>query len=177
MPAHGKQSIFWIEPAEPLKQSLAAVIQKLATDYDAVDFIPHVTLHACPQAESTCIAAARQIAAQFKPFELTAEKIDHTDIFTKTLFVQFRESETLRRMHDIARAQAPPSSYALNPHLSLLYKKMPQAEQIKLAATLKAPMENYAFDTLCVLDMDSTATGADMIRSLRKAASFKLGTT
>jgi 2'-5' RNA ligase len=170
-----KELIFWIEPAEPLKQSLTALIKKLAVEYDGPEFVPHATVYAnANSTEAEVCTIGKQITAQFKSIELIAEGLDHSALFTKTLFVQFRESAALRAIYNfIQKNVAQKSSYTLNPHLSLLYKKMPESTQIELCKTLRIPTGAYLFDTLHVLDMEMPADNAGSIRSLRKIASYK----
>jgi hypothetical protein len=73
---------------------------------------------------------ARHIASQFSIVDLTVLKLDCTNNYTKSLFIQFQESDAVRRMSDAVKMlSVRPTIYVLNPHLSLLYKMNPPATQ------------------------------------------------
>jgi transposase len=48
-------------------------------------------------------AVAQLIARQISPIELTADRLEHTERYTQTLFVQIEESTAARRVFEIAR--------------------------------------------------------------------------
>ena len=100
------------------------------------------------------MVVAQQIAGRTPPIALTADRLDQMEIFTKTLFVQFRESAPLRRMFEAARASSPPSTYVLNPHLSLLYSKLTAVKRQELCETLAVPMGDYSFDRIRMVETE-----------------------
>ena len=145
----------WLMPHEPLRTTLHALIRRLAADFDAVEFEPHVTVFCGPSTDDECRAIVHLIAGQFAPVELIAGRLDHSELYTKTLFVQFHESVVLRRIFQTVTAHSSqPSNYVLNPHLSLLYKKLPKATLMKLCATLDVPTGGYAFDRLRMIETE-----------------------
>ena len=97
----------WLMPDDLTKRRVQPVIQTLAKTYDAPSFDAHVTVYAGPSndAEMKAIVAA---VSGFLPVRLAAEKLNHTNAYTKTLFVQFGESENLRSMFESAKAAAEP---------------------------------------------------------------------
>ena len=120
----------WLMPREPLRSTLSAIIRRLAADLDAVEFEPHVTIFCGPSTEEEARATATAIAARFSAIELIAARLDYTDRYTKTLFVQFEEFAVARRMFEAARdGYSCRSDYTFNPHLSLLYKTLPETKQ------------------------------------------------
>jgi 2'-5' RNA ligase len=134
---------------------LSAIIRRLAQDLDAVDFEPHVTLFCGRSSDEEANATARGIAAEFAPITLTPERLAYTDLFTKTLFVQFEDSAIARQMFEAARrSYAHPSDYVFNPHLSLLYKKLPEARQRALCDTLDLPKGVYQFDRVRMIETE-----------------------
>jgi 2'-5' RNA ligase len=138
----------WLTPGEPHRTLLRSTISQLAARFDAVEFEPHVTVFCGPSTDAEARAVARRVARQFSPIELTAAWLDHTEQYTKTLFVQFQESSGLQRILETAAAHySRPSDYVLNPHLSLIYKKLHDEDiQRKLCKTLDVPMGSYRFD-------------------------------
>lgn len=145
----------WLTPSDSIGSLLRATIRQLAAQFDAVDFEPHVTIFCGPSTDSEARDVARRIAGQFAPIELTADRLDHSELFTKSLFVQFEQSAILKRMFETAATSfSRPSSYVLNPHLSLLYKRLPGASRMKLCETLGVPKGCYRFDRARVIETE-----------------------
>jgi len=145
----------WLTPCEPLRTSLRSTISQLAARCDAVEFEPHVTVFCGPSTDAEARAVARRVARQFSPIELTAVGLDHTEHYTKTLFVQFQESSCLRQIFETAAAHYPRSSdYVLNPHLSLIYKKLHEEIQTELCETLDVPTDSYRFDRVRMIETE-----------------------
>ena len=61
-----------------------------------------MTVYCGPSTDAEARAVARMIAKQFSPIELTADRLCHTERYTKTLFVQFQESAAVRQMFETA---------------------------------------------------------------------------
>jgi hypothetical protein len=158
----------WVTPSEPLCSLLRSTIFRLAARFDAIEFEPHVTVFCGPSADDEARAVARRIATQFAPIELVADRLDHSDLFTKTLFVQFEESACLRHMFEVAATNfSRGSDYVLNPHLSLLYKKQPARSREHLCETLGAPMGVYTFDRIRMIETELPIEDEGPIRRWR----------
>lgn len=167
-PGFYKEHSFWLLPAEPFKRQLHSIVQKLAKKYDAIDFEPHVTIYSGPSEDDQTHAVARGIARLFSLGELIPVKLDYTRAYTKTLFIQFQESEVLRHMSNaIKDRSARPMNYILNPHLSLLYKKMPAAKQAEICRTLDVPKGIYLFDRLRAVETEIPVTRPEQIKRWR----------
>ena len=157
----------WLTPSDPLRSTLRSIIRSLAASLDAVEFEPHVTVFCGPSSEAAARAAAQSIARQFSPIELAADRLDHTETFTKTLFVQFHQSAAARRMFEAASGYSPKSDYVLNPHLSLLYKKLPEAERSRLCETLDFPTGTYRFDRVRLIETELPIEDAGPVQRWR----------
>lgn len=144
------QVSFWLLPAEGDRLIFDAIIARLAQVYDAPVFAPHVTLYAGEYAEHENPGAILQQAIQgTDSVKLTVESIRTTSAFTKTLFVQFAASEQLNTLSDRIRQQsATPSDYRLDPHLSLLYTHLPEADQQRAATAISLPQTQVLFDAV-----------------------------
>jgi putative hydrolase of the HAD superfamily len=173
--ANHTEFTLWLTPHEPLRSSLRSTIRHLATELDAVEFEPHVTVFCGPGTDGEARAVTERIASQFGPVELTADRLHHTKLYTKTLFVQFRDSALLRRMFETARnGYARQSGYVLNPHLSLLYKKVSETKQRELCRTLDVPMGSYRFDRIRMIETELPIEDAGPIRRWRVICEAKL---
>lgn len=165
----------WLIPCEPLRTTLHALIRRLAADFDAVEFEPHVTLFCGPSNRLESLATARVMAARFPPVELSVDRLDYSDRFTKTLFVQFAESAAAQRMSEAARGcYTRPSDYAFNPHLSLIYKRLPETKQRELCQTLSAPRGNYTFDRVRMIETELPIEDAGPVRRWKAIGDFPL---
>lgn len=141
---------FWLLPAEEDRLIFEAIIARLAQAYDAPVFAPHVTLYSGEYADHEDPGAILAQAIQgIDAVALTVESIRTTSAFTKTLFVQFAPSEPLTTLSDrLRQLSVTPSDYRLDPHLSLLYKHMPEADQQRAAETISLPQTQVSFDAV-----------------------------
>jgi 2'-5' RNA ligase len=140
---------FWLLPAEPAQSWLTAAVEQLAQKYDAPVFEPHVTLYSGDDEEEAAGALVDRIAAPNTPVELSVAGIEHSEKFTKTLFVQFAKSSAAQQLSDAIRtASRSQRDYELNPHLSLLYAYI--AEEVKAAEAerIRVPFERIRFDAI-----------------------------
>ena len=155
---------YWLIPAEPAHSFFQGVINDLARRYDAPIFEPHLPIHVGANDAHAAKKALSTAARECEPVNLKSAGIDHSDEFIKTLFVQLAPNKKLRQLNDIIRNAAEDScGYELNPHLSLLYKKMPAAAQRELAGSIKALFLEITFDTLkAVRCISPTQSRADV---------------
>ena len=140
---------YWLIPAEPAHSFFQGIINELVRRYDAPVFEPHVTVHVGGDRVNSARNALAEAARGCKRITLKTLEIDHSDVFIKTLFVEFAPDAELRRLSNIVRSAACDSSqYELKPHLSLLYKNMAAATRRGLAASIKVPFSEISFDGL-----------------------------
>jgi 2'-5' RNA ligase len=166
----------WLTPREPLRSTLRSIIRRLAASLDAVEFEPHVTVYCGPSTETEARAVAHLIARQFSPIELTADRLCHTEQYTKTLFVQFQETATIRQIFEAAaKGYSRQSNYILNPHLSLLYKTLPEAKRIELCEALDVPMGDYKFDRIRMIETELPIEDAGPVRRWRVVCEEAIG--
>ena len=168
----------WLTPCEPLRATLRSIVRRLASSLDAVEFEPHVTVFCGRSSELEARGVVDLVAGQFSRVELIADRLAYTGNYTKSLFVQFQESAVLRRMFgSAARAYSQPSDYVLSPHLSLLYKKLPAAEQQKLCETLDVPMGAYRFDRIQMIETELPIEDSRPVRRWRTVSEAPLAET
>jgi hypothetical protein len=140
---------YWLIPADPARSFFQGVIDNLARRYDAPVFEPHVTVHVggnrTDAVEKVVSIAARGcdgIALQPREVRASAE-------FIKTLFVQFALIAKLRQLNrSIRTAGRDSSDYQLNPHLSLLYKRMSIQDRRLLTQSIEVPFSEVTFNSL-----------------------------
>jgi hypothetical protein len=173
--SHTEHSL-WLLPAEPLKSRLRCIISELAKTYGAVDFEPHVTISCGLSNDDETQIIARHIASQFSIVDLIVLKLDCTNNYTKSLFIQFQESDAVRRMSDAVKIlSVRPTIYVLSPHLSLLYKMNPPATQAYIRRTLVVPKGAYSFDRLRGIETEIPLTQPEQIKRWRTVFECGLG--
>ncbi|GIX48170.1 MAG: hypothetical protein KatS3mg131_2381 [Candidatus Tectimicrobiota bacterium] len=144
---------FWLIPAAQERAFFEALIARLAHQYEAPIFVPHVTVYASESTpEDDAAAILAQALAGMPPLHLRVTGIGYSKAFTQTLFVRFAPCAALEALSARLRARlARPSPYVLQPHLSLLYKHLPAEEKRRLAATLTLPGPTVRFDTAAAI--------------------------
>ena len=160
----GRQTViaYWLLPSEPARSFFKGIINDLSRRFDAPAFEPHVTIHIGADRVDSTESALEHAARESTGIRLTPVGIDHSEEFTKTLFVQFALNPELRQLNEMIRQSAHDSlQYEVKPHLSLLYKRMPAATRRDLAASITVPFSEVSFDALeairCVSPTQSTA--------------------
>ena len=141
---------FWLIPVESARRYFHSLIRDLARRFDAPVFESHLTLYVTTAAKEEGPAATLQSAvANSKICRLSIAGIDFSEEFTKTLFVQFRPDEALTALNEKLRAvSASQDEYQLNPHLSLIYKKLSPETKVEIANSLRLPFDDVEFDTV-----------------------------
>jgi hypothetical protein len=139
---------FWLTPAEPGRGFFHSVVDDLAARYDAPVFEPHLTLFSTGFDHAFDFAPLEQIPMPHE-IELKIDSVQHSDRYTKTLFVRFPPSAELMVLRrDLAKAagQELPEDY--DPHVSLIYKEISPNERSDLAGSIEFPFEFVRFDAV-----------------------------
>ncbi len=105
-----------------------------------------------------------QAVIRCEPFDLKVLEVYHSAVFIKTLFVQFAPNTKLQRLNEIIRKAAQDASdYQVEPHLSLLYKKISTPTRRRLARSITLPFSEIVFDALkAVRCVSPTKTRAEV---------------
>jgi 2'-5' RNA ligase len=166
---------YWLIPAESAQIFFQGVINDLARRYDAPVFEPHVTIHVGANRADSAESAISEAARACTLIRLKALEIGHSREFIKTLFVQFALNRELRQLNEMIHNTAQNSShYEFEPHLSLLYKRMPPTARGELASSINVPFPEVNFDALrAVRCISPTRTRAD-VEAWRVIATKKL---
>ena len=96
-------------------------IRTLAERFDAAIFAPHVTLHAGPRiAGDSPERILRDTTRKYSRIVLRHEGIRHSDEFTKTVYVEFEETnEIIKLSEQLRQSYSHSSGYEFQPRLSL----------------------------------------------------------
>lgn len=136
---------------EEQDRSLSNVIEELANRYDAPKFLSHITMSAV-QVPSDRVDEARKvvekIAQNFEPITLRVVSVGYADNLFQSLFLKFEENLELNSLYEtIRRGLAEYGDFSFAPHLSILYKELPEEEKKRLIPTIQLP-STVTFDRL-----------------------------
>ena len=163
---------FWLSPAADSREFFLALIKDLAHRYGAPVFEPHVTV--C--GGDMPVERANEILGNLcvrEPIELEITGIQHSEKYTKTLFVQFRTTPEIEALSaEIEKAAG--SSHDLNPHLSLMYKEMPKADKAAAAKSISLPFERVRFESVTAVLTPSPIKGPAEVEAWRTLGSRRL---
>lgn len=166
---------YWIIPTEPARSYFQNVIRDLAQRYDAPLFEPHVTIHVGANYADTVDRALSKVANDNEQIVLQPLEVSSSPEFIKTFFVQFAMNRQLKQINQSIRATEKESSeYQVNPHLSLLYKRMSIQDRRLLAGSIEVPFPEVAFDSLEAVQCISPTESRADVEAWRVLATQKL---
>lgn len=128
-----KGHTLWLIPTGKAYEKFSNLIKKLAKEYNAPVFEPHITLLGdFMQPEEECIELTKQLVLGQKPFTINMGEVGYEDFYFRTLFVRADKTEPLLALHnrakEIFKVDIPPYM----PHLSLLYGIFPVKTKEKI---------------------------------------------
>jgi 2'-5' RNA ligase len=167
---------YWLIPAEPARSWFRSLIDDLARRLDAPVFEPHVTLGVSNIADENLGAVLENALQQFEPHRLLVDGLDSSQEFTKTLFVQFQPDALLTKLNEKLRsASASPLEYELNPHLSLVYKRMPPKAKNEIMHSIDLPFTDVEFDSVQAVIIPAKIESRQDIEACSVVATRHLG--
>ena len=122
----------------------ANIIDDLSAKYDAQPFQPHITAYGLVDISLDKLdEIVRNSIKDQKQFVIKKSNISYSDVFWKTLYVEFQPNVQLTKIGEKLTASLQSyASYDFIPHVSLIYKNMAISEQKKLADTIEIK-ENF----------------------------------
>jgi 2'-5' RNA ligase len=164
--------VFWLSPERHAREAFDAIIHQLAKQFDAPVFDPHVTLFGGDMDSDAARALFRELARTRAPVELEVAGIEWSENYTKTLYVQFRPSAQATALSEAVRtAMGGGDGYEFNPHLSLLYKDLPEETKRAAAATVRLPAERVLFNGLDLVRVPGKIDSRDDVEAWETLAS------
>ena len=164
---------FWLVPAPPEREYFAGLIHRLALELEAPVFEPHLTIYATALAGFDPVGVLQEVSAT--PIRLSVTGVEHSDRFTKCLYVNFESDAALQELCDRFRARCGDvQDYELKPHLSLVYKNLPTAIREKLASEVEVLLAEVNFDLLRVIECPPAIKTSADINAFRVLASRAL---
>ena len=152
------------------------MVRSLATRFDAPIFEPHVTLYSGPlgstdQPDKIIREAAQSVSEIF----LHVTGINHSEQFTKSLFIEFATNDALTKLSEaLKRRSSQPIDYVLKPHLSLIYASLATETRQRLVNEFSVLSQVVRFDAVkAMVNAGPTRTRKDF-ETWRIVASARL---
>ena len=143
-------TVYCLLPAKAERELFCEIIRILCKEFRTPSFEPHLTLFVTRKGGDRPKQILRQIKA--RPIRLAKRGVAFSSKFTKTLYVRFKPHPALRRLtSNLARVAKSSAKAPYDPHVSLLYKKIPAATKKELAKVIKLPFRSVRFDSLAVV--------------------------
>lgn len=136
---------------------LDPVIISLAKTYRAYPFFPHLTVYGVLRGPREEIEEQTNRAIKdVGKFSLQVDKLDHSPVFSKTLFIQFKMNDSILKIYKklsqrLQKYLINCEEYHLNPHMSLIYKRdMSLENKEKIIKSLNIKHE-FSFDSCTIV--------------------------
>jgi hypothetical protein len=139
--------VYWLIPAQSERDFFSETIRILSKQFNAPCFEPHLTIIMTPEIGLSPGKILKQIRTS--PISLQVSGIGFSSKFTKTLFVRFKSGKSLEKLVvDFARETRSRAKAAHDPHVSLIYKKMPTSVKKELTSAIQLPFSTVLFDSI-----------------------------
>lgn len=167
---------YWLVPAQAIAAQLRAKIDELAARYDAVRFDPHITIYSGRSTDAEVAATMPELKASFRPLTVAPYVVGQSSRLTKTLYIRLRLTDELTALTERIRARTQaPTDYVLDdPHVSLMYKTIPEAERQRLAQEVPIPAP-FVADGIVAMETASPITELDQVRRWRFIERWRYG--
>ncbi len=128
----------WFVPGKKDKEYLDKIIKDLANKYDSPIFIPHLTLFVDVKAgEENLKSTVDEIFANVKPFKIKKKGLNQSENFYKTAFIEFENNDYFKDLFNALSEKIEQRDFStFKPHLSLIYKTLPEKERINIINSL-----------------------------------------
>lgn len=167
---------FWLIPSDEDRAYFQEIINILAQEYDAPAFTPHVTIYSGEYApEESPTALLEKATQQVQGFSLRVDKLLYTEEYTKSFFVQFHPSSILSQISEtLQNSSRKPSDFALNPHLSLIYKHLNELIKQGLMTRVNLQKTEVFFDEVQAIATSDTVQNREDVESWKVIYTRKL---
>lgn len=143
-------TVYWLLPAKPQRDLFCNIVRILRKEFRAPSFEPHLTLFVAKNNRLSLNQTLKQIRA--RPVRLKSRGVAFSEKYTKTLYLRFSASPALRKLLlDLARATKTRPKRPADPHVSLLYKRMPRSAKKEMASVLCFPFQTVVFDSIAAV--------------------------
>lgn len=128
----------WLVPKDKDRNYLQNIIQNLAKENSSPSFTPHLTLIPGTNMKlNDLIKIIDKVFEKTNTFKIQKTKVSQSELFFKTVFIEFELNENLKTLFNNLTEKIDKRSIEdFKPHISLIYKKMPENEKINIINNL-----------------------------------------
>ncbi|MGA2911835.1 MAG: 2'-5' RNA ligase family protein [Candidatus Levyibacteriota bacterium] len=139
-------------PQEDDEVYLSNIIKKLGKEYHAPIFIPHLTLFGGITIDFDRLKSIiDNVFQNVKSFTIEKTGINQTEAFFKTVFIEFKRDENLSELFKTFSQKTDGRDLStFKPHISLMYKILPEDEKSKIISKLDIKNE-FTIGSVCVV--------------------------
>jgi hypothetical protein len=143
----------WLLPSEEDTVLLGEIIRDLAAQFDAPLFRPHLTLYQGVEFEEDRLAETLDsLASSLGPIDLKIRAIASSEVFYRCIFIDLIQQAMLIKIsRAILLSLQHQEPYALEPHVSLLYKELSQEERTNGLSRFQFPGKTITFHAIQVV--------------------------
>lgn len=155
-----QQISIWLIPSEEDEKYLKSIIDDLGRKYQAPSFTPHLTLYGNVNTEPEIAhQAVKESTQEIPPFTLSVDKLNYTDLFFKTVFIEIQENEILNTLYQRLRNKLGQyGKYSLKPHISLIYKELSEEKKQRIIKGLNIKRD-FTVNRMVVVTSGNTEKG------------------
>ncbi len=136
-------------PDQKVSAWAETIIKKLSSEYNAPIFEPHATiLGDSDLSVSELTDIGNRLASEFKPFEVTIEKIDYNVTYFQSVFARLKNNQTLFALHERARELEGRDEGIFLPHISLLYANIDIKKRAEIAESIELEQRSFTASKL-----------------------------
>lgn len=148
-PTDSLRIAFWLVPSTDDQRRLGQIINRLADEYNAPRFMPHITLWSTELAiDESPQQILETTAREFTPFSLESSGLDHGPNMFKSIFIRFSSEPLIQLSQALGSSCQYPGDYNFDAHLSLLYRQLRAEERKKIISQLQLPQSSFYFNTV-----------------------------
>jgi len=142
----------WLLPIEAHNSLLKTLIDKLAELNDSPKFFPHCTLLSkIIRTEDYSLDKLQALCSELEPVKLNISGIKGGETLFKSLYIHFLNNKIIADMQNkIVTKFKIWEPYQFDPHLSLMYKILPENEQNDIISTITIPNQ-ICFDGISIM--------------------------
>ena len=142
----------WLVPQRKEEKELNKIVKNLAKKYNSPIFIPHLTLLGNAMISFEALKSiVDEVFEDKKPLTIKKTKLNQSEQFFKTVFIEFELSDILKNFFIALSKKTDKSSVEnFKPHISLIYKLMPESEKIRIIKSLDVK-NNFIVDSAYIV--------------------------
>jgi len=142
----------WLTPAKEDAAYLQNIINELASVYRAPVFSPHMTLFSPVDLNVKELQSViTNVAQEITPLFVTMSGLNQTNNIWKTVFIELEKSPELIQLQQKVVSKIPdPNPYSFLPHISLIYKEMPDEQKEEIIRNLSV-RNSYKMDKIITM--------------------------